>query len=190
VYHTQSPSAVITYCMGVTFPRVWLYLSLNKNTACSVCACKCMVAELQSGQTADSWSVHLHWGRPQERPDTRINWPPGGVLTCFKHPVARGCPEMFQAPSPQSAESVLECSWHPLPRECPEMLTFNPLPVSEWEWLLALTAQGCPEMFQGSTEFWSPWRPSTAPTTTSSTPPSPSQPTRTRRPPSPSWSMR
>jgi hypothetical protein len=34
VIHMQSQNTVITYCMGVTSPRVWPYLSLDKNTAC------------------------------------------------------------------------------------------------------------------------------------------------------------
>jgi hypothetical protein len=30
----QPKNTVIMYCMGVTSPRVWLYLGLNKNTVC------------------------------------------------------------------------------------------------------------------------------------------------------------
>jgi hypothetical protein len=31
VTHTQFRNTVTTYCVGVTFPGVWLYVSLNKN---------------------------------------------------------------------------------------------------------------------------------------------------------------
>jgi hypothetical protein len=39
VTHIQSRNAAIMYCIGVTFPRVWLYLSLDENTNAKLIQC-------------------------------------------------------------------------------------------------------------------------------------------------------